>query len=164
MREATQCQAPTQIINDGKVLSFFPTRSAIASFRSRVKFELEVITPSQNLCRSIGWPACVTRTQISFPPLSPFGYSTVIAAPCVRVGACPPQDGRARQAQLPSALHRSRSSPRPHSRPMARSCPRCRNYFGVVIGEPEGRRNIQLIYGRCAECGYEIAWALISGR
>ena len=164
MREATQCQAPTQIINDGKVLSFFPTRSAIASFRSRVKFELEVITPSQNLCRSIGWPACVTRTQISFPPLSPFGYSTVNSCAVCKGWCMSPTRWKSQASAIASALHRSRSSPRPHSRPMARSCPRCRNYFGVVIGEPEGRRNIQLIYGRCAECGYEIAWALISGR
>ena len=48
-------------------------RSAVASFRSRVRFELEVITPSQNLCRSIGCSASFTRTQISFPPLSPLG-------------------------------------------------------------------------------------------
>jgi hypothetical protein len=43
-----------------------------ASFRTRVIFELEVITPSQNLCRSIGCPACVTRTQISLPPAIPW--------------------------------------------------------------------------------------------
>jgi hypothetical protein len=36
-------------------------------------FELEVMTPSQNLCRSIGCRAWVTRTQISLPPLSPLG-------------------------------------------------------------------------------------------
>jgi ABC transporter substrate binding protein len=47
-------------------------RSAVASFRSRVTFELEVITPSQNLCRSVGCPACVTLTQISLPPPSVF--------------------------------------------------------------------------------------------
>src|SRR5262249_51841208 len=46
---------------------------AVASFRNRVRFWLEVITPSQNLCRSIGCAACVTRTQISLPPLSPLG-------------------------------------------------------------------------------------------
>jgi hypothetical protein len=32
----------------------------VASFRSRVRFELEVITPSQNLCRSNGCPACLS--------------------------------------------------------------------------------------------------------
>src|SRR5215475_3848288 len=39
--------------------------------------QAEVITPSQNRCRSIGCPACVTRTQISFPSLSPLGSSVV---------------------------------------------------------------------------------------
>jgi hypothetical protein len=47
--------------------------SAAASFRSRVRFELEVITPSQNLRRSIGRSASFTLTQISFPPLSRWG-------------------------------------------------------------------------------------------
>ena len=49
----------------GRVEDPYLLRSAVASFRSRVRFELEVITPSQNLCRSIGCPVCVTRTQIS---------------------------------------------------------------------------------------------------
>jgi hypothetical protein len=50
---------------------------SVAAFLSLVRSELEVITPSQNLCRSIGCPDCLTRTQIWFPPLSPVGYSTV---------------------------------------------------------------------------------------
>ena len=57
----------------GRVDDHYLLGNAVASFRSRVRFELEVITPSQNLCRSIGCSASFTRTQISFPPLSPLG-------------------------------------------------------------------------------------------
>jgi hypothetical protein len=45
----------------------------VASLRSRVRLELEVITPSQNLCKVIGCPGAVTRMQICFPPRSPWG-------------------------------------------------------------------------------------------
>jgi hypothetical protein len=38
-----------------------------------------------------------------------------------------------------------------------------RNYFGVVIAEPEGRGKSQSINGRCAVCGYEIHWMLLPG-
>ena len=57
----------------GRVEDPYLLRSTAASFRSRGRFELEVITPSQNLCRSIGCSASFTRTQISFPPLSRWG-------------------------------------------------------------------------------------------
>ena len=33
---------------------------------------------------------------------------------------------------------------------LARSCPWCRNYFGVVIGEPQSKSNVRPIRGRCA--------------
>jgi hypothetical protein len=45
-------------------------RNSVVAFWSLVRFALEVITPSQNLCRSIGCPASVIHIQISFPPLS----------------------------------------------------------------------------------------------
>jgi hypothetical protein len=41
---------------------------------------------------------------------------------------------------------------------LARSCPRCRNYFGIVIGEPKTEKNVQPIHGCCAKCGYEVNW------
>jgi len=57
----------------GRVEDPYLLRSAVASFRSRVRFELEVITPSQN-CASLSVVQLpFTRTQISFPPLSPLG-------------------------------------------------------------------------------------------
>ena len=36
--------------------------------------------------------------------------------------------------------------------------PRCRNYFGVVISQPEDRGQSHPIHGRCATCGYEVNW------
>jgi hypothetical protein len=39
---------------------------------------------------------------------------------------------------------------------LARSSPRCRSYFGVVISELQGHGNAQPIRGRCAQCGYEV--------
>jgi endogenous inhibitor of DNA gyrase (YacG/DUF329 family) len=46
---------------------------------------------------------------------------------------------------------------------LARNCPRCGNYWGVTIGKPDGSGS-QSIHGRCAKCGYEIAWAIISSK
>jgi len=46
---------------------------------------------------------------------------------------------------------------------LARSCPKCRNYFGVVIAERQGRGKPQPIHGRCATCGYEVNWTLFPG-
>ena len=42
---------------------------------------------------------------------------------------------------------------------LARSCPMCRHYMGVVIAEAAGNR--RRIHGLCSGCGYEIDWALL---
>jgi endogenous inhibitor of DNA gyrase (YacG/DUF329 family) len=44
---------------------------------------------------------------------------------------------------------------------LARDCPYCGNYFGVVIAKRNGS-GYRPIHGRCSVCGYEVAWALIS--
>jgi len=44
---------------------------------------------------------------------------------------------------------------------LARNCPRCGNYWGVTIAKPDSR-GFQPIHGRCATCGYEIAWTIIT--
>src|SRR5262245_43950786 len=46
---------------------------------------------------------------------------------------------------------------------LARSCPMCRNYFGVMIGGSKAETNVRPIRGRCANCGYEINWTLLPG-
>ena len=44
---------------------------------------------------------------------------------------------------------------------LARNCPKCRDYLGVVIAKPNGS-GYQPVHGRCATCKYEISWALIT--
>jgi len=43
---------------------------------------------------------------------------------------------------------------------LARSCPKCRGYLGIVIAEADND-NVKPISAYCTTCGYEIAWALI---
>jgi|AmaraimetFIIA100_FD_contig_61_4587995_length_475_multi_6_in_0_out_0_1 hypothetical protein len=43
---------------------------------------------------------------------------------------------------------------------LARNCPMCRNYFGVIIAESDEDK-VQRIHAVCATCVYEIDWALI---
>jgi C4-type Zn-finger protein len=47
---------------------------------------------------------------------------------------------------------------------LARSCPRCDGYLGIVLPEPRRNIRLQAINGRCAECGYRMAWVLVRGR
>ena len=44
---------------------------------------------------------------------------------------------------------------------LARTCPKCRNYFGVVIREPAKQREIHT--RSFAKCGYEVNWTLLPG-
>jgi endogenous inhibitor of DNA gyrase (YacG/DUF329 family) len=44
---------------------------------------------------------------------------------------------------------------------LARNCPKCGNYWGVTIAASNGS-GYQPVHGRCATCGYKIAWALFT--
>jgi hypothetical protein len=44
---------------------------------------------------------------------------------------------------------------------LARNCPRCGNFWGVVVAKPNGS-GFQPIHGLCSTCGYEISWAVFS--
>ena len=44
---------------------------------------------------------------------------------------------------------------------LARNCPKCGNYWGVTIATSNGS-GYQPFHGRCATCGYKIAWALFT--
>jgi len=44
---------------------------------------------------------------------------------------------------------------------LARSCPKCAGYFGVVVSELPHPSPISAVSGWCQRCDYEIAWALI---
>jgi hypothetical protein len=45
-----------------------------------------------------------------------------------------------------------------------KSCPRCHDYFGVVVNQHPGTSGEQPISGYCAGCGYHLkGWRLIAG-
>lgn len=45
---------------------------------------------------------------------------------------------------------------------LARTCPRCGDYLGVVVPEVEDtpKTNISAV---CASCGYELRWTVVEG-
>jgi hypothetical protein len=43
---------------------------------------------------------------------------------------------------------------------LARSCPRCSGYLGIVLRERRRNTPLRAINGRCVECGYRLAWIL----
>src|SRR5262245_4483906 len=47
---------------------------------------------------------------------------------------------------------------------LARSCPRCSGYLGIVMRKPTRNISLQAINGRCLMCGYRLAWILVQGR
>jgi hypothetical protein len=46
---------------------------------------------------------------------------------------------------------------------LARSCPMCKGYLGVVIQRDEPNRPLRTIDAQCAVCGWRIYWKLIQG-
>ena len=42
---------------------------------------------------------------------------------------------------------------------LARSCPKCNGYLGIVVPEGKAKTPVQAINGRCLKCGYRLAWA-----
>jgi C4-type Zn-finger protein len=47
---------------------------------------------------------------------------------------------------------------------LARSCPRCAGYLGIIMRKPAHNIPLQAINGRCLACGYRLAWVLVQGR
>ena len=41
---------------------------------------------------------------------------------------------------------------------LARSCPKCNGYLGIVVPERKAKMPVQAINGRCLKCGYRLAW------
>src|SRR5262244_482076 len=41
---------------------------------------------------------------------------------------------------------------------LARSCPRCSGYLGIVMRRPTRNISPQAINGRCLQCGYRLVW------
>src|SRR5262245_50068534 len=50
------------------------------------------------------------------------------------------------------------------ARYLARSCPRCNDYLGIVMRKPARNSPLQAINGRCLACGYRLAWLVVRGR
>jgi hypothetical protein len=44
------------------------------------------------------------------------------------------------------------------ARYLARACPRCNGYVGIVIREPGRNVPLQAVNGRCSGCSYRMAW------
>ena len=51
-----------------------------------------------------------------------------------------------------------------YARYLARACPRCNGYVGIVIREPTRNVPLQAVNGRCSLCSYRMAWIVIRGK
>jgi ribosomal protein S27AE len=49
------------------------------------------------------------------------------------------------------------------SKCVTRTCPRCGDFFGVVLGNQLPEVKAFPIRGRCTQCGYRIEWKLLVG-
>jgi hypothetical protein len=49
------------------------------------------------------------------------------------------------------------------SKCVTRACPRCGDFFGVVLGIPLPETSVFPVKGWCMRCGYQIEWKLIIG-
>jgi hypothetical protein len=49
------------------------------------------------------------------------------------------------------------------ARYIPRTCPKCRDYFGVVVIHPYPMAKTLPVDGYCATCQYRIKWSLVVG-
>ena len=47
------------------------------------------------------------------------------------------------------------------ARYLARACPRCNGYLGIVLREPGRNVPLQAVNGHCLGCGYRMSWIVI---
>ena len=47
---------------------------------------------------------------------------------------------------------------------LARPCPRCNGYLGIVLREPGRNVPVRAVNGRCLKCDYRLAWIVIRGK
>lgn len=47
---------------------------------------------------------------------------------------------------------------------LERHCPRCNDYVGIRMREPDRNTRVQAVNGHCLACGYRLSWLLIQGR
>jgi hypothetical protein len=46
---------------------------------------------------------------------------------------------------------------------LPRTCPRCSDFFGVIVGKTPAESAGAPVKGCCMHCGYQIEWKLING-
>jgi hypothetical protein len=49
------------------------------------------------------------------------------------------------------------------ARKIARICPRCNGYLGVVLGERARKSMTQSVNGSCLVCSHKLTWTLVHG-
>ena len=49
------------------------------------------------------------------------------------------------------------------ARYLARACPRCNGYVGIIIREQGRNTPLQAVNGHCLRCSYRMAWIVIRG-
>jgi hypothetical protein len=49
------------------------------------------------------------------------------------------------------------------TRQIARICPRCNGYLGVVLGKRSAKSNTQPVNGSCVVCNHKLHWTLVHG-
>jgi hypothetical protein len=47
---------------------------------------------------------------------------------------------------------------------LARPCPRCKGYLGIVLREPGRDTPVRAVNGHCLACGHRLAWIVIKGK
>ena len=47
---------------------------------------------------------------------------------------------------------------------LARPCPRCNGYLGIVLREPRRNKGLRGVCGHCFRCHHRLAWTLIRGK
>ena len=47
---------------------------------------------------------------------------------------------------------------------VARPCPRCNGYLGIVLREPGRNVPVRAVNGHCLKCNYRLAWIVIRGK
>ena len=47
---------------------------------------------------------------------------------------------------------------------LARNCPQCGDYIGIVVPEQKLKKSVPEINGQCLKCGYRLALMLIVDR
>jgi hypothetical protein len=50
------------------------------------------------------------------------------------------------------------------ARYFARPCPHCGTFVSLTMGDLPRKRRVQALNGQCLECGYSLAWMVISGK